>query len=57
MSAQDPAIDPAGSQAVGQVPPQADLNDVFSLRQPKDAGAGFSSGAKSIAKVMAVLFA
>ena len=28
-----------------------DFNDVFSLRRPKDAKAGLSSGMKSIAKV------
>ncbi|GIM01777.1 hypothetical protein Vretimale_6563 [Volvox reticuliferus] len=30
--------------------PQVDFNDVFSLRKPRDARAGFASGLKSIAK-------
>lgn len=30
--------------------PQIGFNDVFSLRKPRDAGAGLASGLKSIAK-------
>lgn len=32
------------------VPHKVDFNDVFSLRKPKDAKAGLSSGLKSLAK-------
>lgn len=39
---------PGGLSTRGE--PAVDFNDVFSLRKPKDAKAGFASGLKSIAK-------
>lgn len=33
-----------------ETPNKVDFNDVFSLRKPKDAKAGLSSGLKSLAK-------
>ncbi|GLI63100.1 hypothetical protein VaNZ11_006004, partial [Volvox africanus] len=38
----------ANNEGLGE--PQVDFNDVFSLRKPRDARAGFASGLKSIAK-------
>ena len=45
LPARSPAHPPARPP-----PPQFDFNSIFSLRKPKDAAAGFSSGAKSVAK-------
>lgn len=42
------AQDGATSSPLGE--PTVNINDVFSLRRPRDARAGFSSGLKSIAK-------
>eukprot|EP00887_Chlorella_sp_A99_P007866 scaffold20.g7866.t1 len=39
----------AGREADGQ-DQELDFNDIFSLRKPKNAAAGFSSGAKSVVK-------
>ncbi len=49
LSAEDP------DQVSAQNEPSVDFNDVFSLRRPKDARAGLSSGLKSMAKVGPVL--
>eukprot|EP00955_Chlamydomonas_euryale_P018316 194960-Chlamydomonas_euryale.AAC.3 len=49
-SSMDPNGGPSQDSVIGGEARKPDLNDVFSLRQPKDAGAGFSSGAKSMAK-------
>jgi len=41
--------EPRPGDAQAQI--KVDLNDVFSLRRPRDCGAGLSSGLKSAAKV------
>ena len=38
----------------GKAGPEIGMNDIFSLRRPRDCGAGLSSGLKSAAKVMVV---
>ncbi|CAD7704560.1 unnamed protein product [Ostreobium quekettii] len=46
-SSTPPADQPPGDSGAGA---QVDFNDLFSLRRPRDARAGFASGLKSIAK-------
>ncbi len=46
-----PNAGPAASPAVAE--PSVEFSDVFSLRKPKDAKAGLSSGLKSIGKGIA----
>eukprot|EP00210_Caulerpa_lentillifera_P006346 g6062.t1 len=48
-----PQDSPMSEDSSAQIPDEVDFNDLFSLRRPRDAVAGFASGMKSIVKGVA----